>query len=602
MRRVSASLPVFLFTALCVAFPVLLAVPSGAFGALAEGAAGETSEAVESPDAHESFLRARAAERAGDARTALSWYGRAFGQDPHSRDLCFLYLERLRDAGAVDSAVTVGRVCTELAGSPKKLSFAEHKLLGEVALRAEDSPAALRHYLEADELKGDDGAVLYILAGLHEEARDWEAFSADMQRLLPLFDYPPRLMERLARAYALQNQPDSMVPILRAAWERTDVVAYGQALAAWYDTRGLNLSLLDVARRLESLEPAPEHAWLLARAYAVTGRSDSARILCARLLREKDADYPGVRFLYASLLFEDGHYKDAEREAGILAKEYPEAPAHHYLEGMAALELRKHRRALPALERALAAAPLSPEYRAGLAYADYALGNPGGAGARLAYAPGDSVDPEQALLLAGLAQGRLARLLEPRDAWERSAVFSDSAAARRHRLLALERFENILSRNSGHRAVLFEAGALLERLGDLAGARKLLRRLVERDTTHALAMNYLGYMLVEGDSVTPVELEESGRLLERAVALDPENAAFLDSKGWWHYRNQAPDSAHIWLAKAAEGAFEDPSVLEHLLIVLHALDQRGEACAVRDRLLRLDPARNIYLHCPAGVP
>jgi Flp pilus assembly protein TadD len=574
--------------------------------------AGRLPEAVAAARGY--FLLAREAERKGEISAALAWYGLAFRRDAGSRDLCFLYLERLKDAGAVDSAVAVGRACAALAQqkagrnpggapAPAPLSAGEHKLLGEVALRADDSPAALRHYRAADSLaklggRGeDDGDALYVLAGLYEESGDWEAYADVVERLLPRLDYPPRLMDRLLRAYARADRLRDVEPVLRAAWEETANPQYGQALAALYDSKGRNLSLLEVARRLAILQPDPEHDWMLARAYAAADRPDSALAVCGRLLKAQP-DHPGLRYLQASLLFERGRYKEALQGAEELVEDFPGVAAYHQLEGSAALELRK-RGARRALERALALEPLALEFRARLAYADYALGTPAAAGARLAYAATDSLNAEQALLLEGLAHGMLARNLEPRGAWERPSVFSDSAASRRHRRLSLARFEAILAKNSGHRAALFEAGALLERLGERERSKALFRRLIERDTANALAMNYLAYTIVEQDTIAPAEFAESGRLLDRAVALDPENGAYRDSKGWWHYRGGAFDSARVWLESAIDAVPDDPAVLDHLAQALYALDEREEACAVWRRLMALDPARRFYLHCPA---
>jgi tetratricopeptide (TPR) repeat protein len=567
--------------------------------------------------AREYFVLARQSDRVGDVAAALEWYRLAFRHDAGSRDLCFLYLERLKDAGAVDSALATARACMALAGdtvassrtpaspgSPASsaspaftaLSAGEHKLLGEIALRAEDPGKALRHYRAAYELNEEDGDVLYVLAGLYEERGEWQAYTGVVERLLPRLGYPARLMERLARAYGQLNRPADLIPALRAAWEETESPQYGQALAAYYDSKGLDLSLLDVAERLAAQDPAPEFLWMLARAYAGANRPDSALAVSTRLLKLQP-DHPGVRLLHATLLFDRGKYKEAQRAAASLAKEFPDVAAYPQLAGSAALELgRGEARAL--LEKAVALAPSSPEARAVLAYADYVAGDSSRAMARLVYAPGDSLEPERALLLEGVAHAQLAGALEPREPGDRPAVLTDTLAARRHRRLALQRFEAILARNSGHRAALFEAGSQRERLGDRAGAKALLRRLVERDTLHALAMNYLAYTIVEQDSIPPAEMTEAGLLLDRSLALEPENGAFRDSKGWWYYRGGDQDSARAWLERAADAMPADPAVLDHLLQAYYALDARADACAVLRRLRRLNPAHSYFLHCP----
>jgi tetratricopeptide (TPR) repeat protein len=539
-----------------------------AFGAIAKAAPDPVS-------AHSYFLQAREQERGGNDSAALALYGKAFARDARNRDLCFLYLERLKGRGVPDSAYALGKRC---AGLPGKPSLSEYKILGELALRADDEKEALKFYREAHRLNEEDGDVLYILGGLYEDARDWEGYTEVTRALLPRLGYPASLMDRQLRAYARLERPDAAVALLKEAWRETGRAPYGLSLAAYYEGRGLDRSLLEIARALAAQHPAPEHDWLLARAYAAANRPDSALQACARLLKN-DKD-PDILYFYAYLLFDRGRYAEAYASARELAKARPEAPSVVFLQGSAAAELRRaDARAL--LEKAVALAPLAPDYRARQAYADYVFAPrgkvPAGISGRLAYAASDSLKPEQALLLEAFARGQLARLLEPRAPGERRAVLTDTAAARRHRLEAIGLFQRLVEIQGegrleapGNRAARFELASHLERLGERARAEDLLRALVRQDTANALAMNYLGYMLVEHLPVTSAELAEAGSLLDRALALEPENGAYLDSKGWWHYRAGSLDSARAYLENALESIPSDPAIRGHLEEVLRA--------------------------------
>lgn len=544
-----------------------------AFAAAAK--AGPALPAANPAAAHAYFLEAREQERLGNDSAALALYGRAFVHDARNRDLCFLYLGRLKARARPDSAYGLGRRCAELPGKPL---LSEHKILGELALRAGDEKEALRFYREAHRLNEEDGDVLYMLAGLYEDAGDWENYAEVARGLLARLGYPAALMERQLRAYQRLDRPEAAVSLLKEAWRATGRAPYGLALAAYYEGRGLQLSLLEIARALAATQPAPEHDWLLARAYAAASRPDSALALCARLL--KKAKDPEILYFHGYLLLDRGRYAQAYAAGRELAKARPDLPANLFLQGSAALELRRgDARAL--LEKAVALAPLSPDYRARLAYADYVF-EPRArvsvrVASRLAYAPSDTVKPEQALLLEAFARGQLARLLDPRAPGERRAVLSDSAAARRHRLEAVERFEKFVEAQGeanieapGNRAARFELASHLERLGKKERARALLRGLIRQDSAHALAMNYLAYMLVEHLPVAPAELAEAGPLLDRALALEPENGAYLDSKGWWFYRAGSLDSARAYLESALESIPSDPSIRGHLDEVLRA--------------------------------
>lgn len=546
--------------------------------------------------AREHFANAREFEARGLAKEALVEYRAALRLDSASRDLCFLVLERVKDA-SLDSAATLAARCLTLKGKPVA---AEYKAAGEIALRAENAPAAYAYYTEARRLAPDDGDVLYVLAGLAEESGDWAGFASAVRDLMPRLDYPPSLMDRLMRAYGRVDSADALEPVLRESWSKTGREGYGQALAAWLDLRDRPLSFLAVAKELAEKHPSPQHRELLARAYARADRPDTALTAARALLKERPEDLD-LRYFAASLLFDAGRYKEAHAEAARLVKARPGHAPFVFLKGAAALELRK-REALPLLEQALEAAPLSPDYRARAAYADRVFGKAARAETRLAYAPTDSLSPEEALFLEGAAWSSLAAQLEPRESWRRPSVRTDSLGARAARRAALERYARVLAADTGNRAALFELAVQTERLGDREATKDLLRRLIRRDSSNTLTLNYLGYVLVELPGASPEELEEAGVLLRRAVALEPENGAYLDSKGWWHYRRGEFDSARVWLERSFEAMPRDASVLDHLVEVLRADGRAAEACGYVARLRALDPGRARDAACAEGKP
>ena len=63
-----------------------------------------------------------------------------------------------------------------------------------------------------------------------------------------------------------------------------------------------------------------------------------------------------------------------------------------------------------------------------------------------------------------------------------------------------------------------------------------------------------------------VRLDEAQKLISRALELDPENGAYLDSLGWVYYRlNRLEDAEHALVrALAKSGIGQDPTVHDHL--------------------------------------
>ena len=73
-----------------------------------------------------------------------------------------------------------------------------------------------------------------------------------------------------------------------------------------------------------------------------------------------------------------------------------------------------------------------------------------------------------------------------------------------------------------------------------------------------MALNALGYILTTRTD----RLEEARGYIERALRLDPDNPAILDSMGWVLFREGRLKPALEYLARAWD-AFPDPEVAAH---------------------------------------
>jgi len=126
--------------------------------------------------------------------------------------------------------------------------------------------------------------------------------------------------------------------------------------------------------------------------------------------------------------------------------------------------------------------------------------------------------------------------------------------------------EAALRRFPDDRDILFARAASLERLDRFEEAEEAFLDLVASDPDDANAANYLGYLWADRD----VRLEEALDLISRAVEVDPENPAYLDSLGWVHYRLGAIEQAEFWLRRAIELSGDDGTLLAHLGEILVA--------------------------------
>ena len=125
----------------------------------------------------------------------------------------------------------------------------------------------------------------------------------------------------------------------------------------------------------------------------------------------------------------------------------------------------------------------------------------------------------------------------------------------------------------------FAYGTAAEQAGLYDRAGVLLKKALEledSDRRVAIISNYLGYMWVDHS----LNLEEGGNLIKRALEIDPDNAAYLDSLGWYYYRTDRFEDAEKELTKAAELTKpEDSEVYIHLGDTYAKLNNTDKAVA-----------------------
>src|SRR5690606_14561350 len=87
------------------------------------------------------------------------------------------------------------------------------------------------------------------------------------------------------------------------------------------------------------------------------------------------------------------------------------------------------------------------------------------------------------------------------------------------------------------------------------------------------ANNDLGYLWADENQ----HLQRARRMIQLAVAAQPDNAAYRDSLGWVLYRLGRYGEALVELQKAAGEPSADGTVLEHLGDTYEKLGRLGEA-------------------------
>jgi len=131
----------------------------------------------------------------------------------------------------------------------------------------------------------------------------------------------------------------------------------------------------------------------------------------------------------------------------------------------------------------------------------------------------------------------------------------------------------------------FELGSAYERAGNKPEAEKVFQQILDKHPDNTQTLNYLGYMWAESG----VNLERAQSMLQKAVAAEPRNGAYIDSLGWVYFQQGKLDLAEKFLTDAARLLPRDATVHEHLGDVVAKRGDVGRALEIYRAALKLEP-------------
>ncbi|MEM7729169.1 MAG: tetratricopeptide repeat protein [Pseudomonadota bacterium] len=128
-------------------------------------------------------------------------------------------------------------------------------------------------------------------------------------------------------------------------------------------------------------------------------------------------------------------------------------------------------------------------------------------------------------------------------------------------------------------------GIIYERLGRWPEAQTDFLRVLKYKPDDADTLNYLGYTWVDRGE----NLVRAFELIEKAVELEPDSGAIVDSLGWAHYKLGRYDEAKTHLERAAVLSPWSATIIDHLGDVYWRLGRKREATYQWRRALEFDP-------------
>lgn len=139
--------------------------------------------------------------------------------------------------------------------------------------------------------------------------------------------------------------------------------------------------------------------------------------------------------------------------------------------------------------------------------------------------------------------------------------------------------------------IIYDYAMAAERVQKLDVMERELRKLISLKPDFAQAYNALGYTLADRN----LKLEEARSLIEKALALSPNDHYILDSMGWVHYRLGKLDAAADYLRRAYT-AQTDPEIAAHLGEVLWKQGKFDEALQTWEEALKVHPDNEVLIN------
>ncbi|MFH0752983.1 MAG: tetratricopeptide repeat protein [Candidatus Omnitrophota bacterium] len=150
---------------------------------------------------------------------------------------------------------------------------------------------------------------------------------------------------------------------------------------------------------------------------------------------------------------------------------------------------------------------------------------------------------------------------------------------------AVAQFEKVLLIQPDNTELLLEVGSFYLDHSRRKEGMGLLKRCVEVDPVNADCLNGLGYTYAQDR----VHLDEAAKLIQQALKIESDNAAYLDSMGWVRYQQGQWQDALVWLQKAADKE-NDPTIFDHIGDVYRKMNRLDKALDAWRQAVKMDAA------------
>ena len=334
---------------------------------------------------------------------------------------------------------------------------------------------------------------------------------------------------------------------------------------------------LAVLKRADSANLAPQLAIRLGDTYNLLGDSTNAARIYENLLA-KYGDLPALRdSLHAKLAeiyLRGGESKKAADELQAILLNNPGNPQTYYFLGTVAYEAQQFTNAVDYFRKTLLLDEDNEQAYYDLASAETALDRTQDALSTLERA----VAKFDTNFFSEFYTARVD--MKAKDFTNAVTHFSRAESLAR---------TSITNRLNGY--FYFEAGAASERKGDFEQATRYFEQSLKLSPDMPEALNYYGYMLADRGE----KLDKARGMIEKAVRLEPQNAAYVDSLGWVLFKLGKTQDGLAQIQKAIELSDKEPdaTLYEHLGDIYAALKQSDKAREAWQKSVALEPSPSV---------
>ena len=105
---------------------------------------------------------------------------------------------------------------------------------------------------------------------------------------------------------------------------------------------------------------------------------------------------------------------------------------------------------------------------------------------------------------------------------------------------------------------------------------------------NSIYKNDYAYVLAERESLSIEKLQYALVLAEKAVEMEPENSAYLDTLGWVNFKLGFYKKAQKYLEKSLKMNNGNPVILEHLADIYTKVNRFSDAIILYEKILSID--------------